>query len=181
MTLLSAAQSANAPVPINVAGLSPKDSGTESSASSEATETTIAQPFVSVYDHALPFAFVHALAQATFGMHTAAMIAASRSIILFAFIFISFRFSRLFPSAKVATGATFPDFGFGAGNETPPPMHRERCVRMTLKDTPKEAKLHGRQCPFRCVLWEIVSHAFSRRLPNAAAATILRRPPTREI
>ena len=32
---------------------------------------------------------------------------------------------------------------------TPPPMHQGRCLGWTLKDTPKEAKLHGRQCPLR--------------------------------
>ena len=53
---------------------------------------------------------------------------------------------------------------------------------MTCEDTPKEAKLHGRQCPLRASSRESSFQGFHpRRLPNAAAATILRRPPAREI
>ena len=46
----------------------------------------------------------------------------------------------------------------------------------TLKDTPKEAKLHGRQCPSDASL-SLVSQALLRRVPNAAAATFAHHPP----
>ena len=36
---------------------------------------------------------------------------------------------------------------WGAGKQTPPPMHRSRRLGWACRDTPKEAKLHGRQCP----------------------------------
>ena len=33
--------------------------------------------------------------------------------------------------------------GSGGNKKTPPSMHQGRCVRMTFKDTSREAKLHG--------------------------------------
>ena len=39
-----------------------------------------------------------------------------------------------------------------AGKQTPPPMLRVRCLGWTRKETSKEAKLHGRQCPLHASL-----------------------------
>ena len=48
---------------------------------------------------------------------------------------------------KLAHPVPISDIGASAGNETPPPMHRSRRLGWACRDTPKEAKLHGRQCP----------------------------------
>ena len=86
-----------------------------------------------------------------------------------------------FRVAFLETCVSYSDIGAGRENKTPPPMHRSRCLGWTCDDTSKEAKLHGRQCPSSCVITSEVSEALLRRVPNAAVATILRRPPTREI
>ena len=43
-------------------------------------------------------------------------------------------------------------------------MHRVRCLGWTLKDTSKEAKLHGRQCPLRASF----RFKFPRLYPDAS-------------
>ena len=47
--------------------------------------------------------------------------------------------------------ATLPDSIYQTSGKarkmTPPPMHQGRRVGLPSNDTPKEAKLHGRQCP----------------------------------
>jgi len=43
-------------------------------------------------------------------------------------------------------------------------MHRVRCLGRTLKDTSKEAKLHGRQCPLHASF----RFKFPRLLPDAS-------------
>ena len=69
---------------------------------------------------------------------------------------INFLTIALFPFAASlgahSGGKTYaPVSGFrhrgGGGNKmTPPPMHQVRCVGLTFGETPKEAKLHARQC-----------------------------------
>ena len=51
----------------------------------------------------------------------------------------------------------------------------EQVPERTFKDTPKEAKLHGRQCPSDASL-SSVSQASLRRYPNAVAARLITLP-----
>ena len=51
----------------------------------------------------------------------------------------------------------------------------EQVPERTFKDTPEEAKLHGRQCPSDASL-SSVSQASLRRVPDAVPATVLHLP-----
>ena len=46
-------------------------------------------------------------------------------------------------------------------------MHRSRCLGWTSEDTPKEAKLHGRQCPLHASSEFEFPRLLLRRVPNA--------------
>ena len=56
-----------------------------------------------------------------------------------------------------------------SGKQTPPPMHQGRCLGWTLKDTPKEAKLHGRQCPL-CASFRLSFLGFTLTHPNGTVS-----------
>ena len=97
------------------------------------------------------------------------------SLLSFSLILPRLLFARFTLGAEAKSDRVAPSFRHRgkSGKHNTSPDASDEVPERTLKDTSKEANLHGRQCPSSCVFRNSVSQAFIRRAPDVVPATVL--------